>query len=186
MLFRSAAGEDPAEYRRKLLAGHPRHLAVLDRLVDVTGWGATPETSRGMAVHESFNTVVGEVAEVSVDGDAMRVERVVCVVDCGLAVNPDIVKAQMESAINFGLTAALYGAIHFKDGAAVESNFHDHRMLRMADAPEIEVHILPSAEAPTGVGEPGTSPIAAAVANAIFAATGKRLRELPLLPLGTG
>ena len=98
--------------------------------------------------------------------------------------NPDIVEAQMESAINFGLTAALYGAIHFEDGAAVESNFHDHPMLKMADAPRIEVHIVPSAAPPSGVGEPGTPPVAAAVANAIFVATGERRRELPLTPGG--
>jgi len=176
-----AAGADPAAYRRALLADHPRHTAVLDLLVDKAGWGQPPSgVHQGLAVHEAFGSVVGQVAEVSVEGDRLRVHRVTCVVDCGLAVNPDIVKAQMESAIHFGLTAALYGEIHFEDGAAVESNFHDHRMLQMAEAPEIEVHILPSEAPPSGVGEPGTPPIAPAVANALFAATGKRLRQLPL------
>ena len=176
-----AAGADPAQYRRKLLTGHPRHLAVLDRLVEVGRWGA-PETGRhqGIAVHESFETVVGEIAEVSVDEGRLRVHRVTCVVDCGLAVNPDIVKAQMESSVHFGLTAALYGKITFEDGAAVESNFHDHPMLRLAEAPEVVVDILETDGPPTGVGEPGTPPLAPAVANAIFAATGERLRELPL------
>ena len=176
-----AAGHDPARYRRELLAGHPRHLAVLDLVVEEAGWGQAPEgRAQGIAVHESFNTVVAQVAEVSVNAGHVRVHRVVCAVDCGLAVNPDIVVSQMESAINFGLSAALYGAIHFEDGAAIESNFHDHPMLRMADAPHIEVHIVPSAAPPTGVGEPGTPPIAAAVANAIYAATGERRRALPL------
>ena len=180
-----AAGRDPASYRRDLLSSHSRHLAALDLVVEQANWGEpAPGLAQGVAVHESFGTVVAQVAEVRVDGDRLHVERVVCAVDCGLAVNPDIVEAQMESAINFGLTAALYGAIHFEDGAAVESNFHDHPMLKMADAPRIEVHIVPSAAPPSGVGEPGTPPVAAAVANAIFAATGERRRELPLTPGG--
>jgi len=181
-----AAGRDPAAYRRDLLSAHPRHLAVLDLVVEKANWGRPGAgLAQGVAVHESFGTVVAQVAEVRVEQDRLRVERVVCAVDCGLAVNPDIVEAQMESAINFGLTAALYGAIHFEDGAAVESNFHDHPMLKMADAPRIEVHIVPSAAPPSGVGEPGTPPVAAAVANALFAATGERRRELPLTPSGT-
>lgn len=176
-----AAGQDPAAYRRALLEDHPRHLGVLDLLVEKASWGSpAPGRHQGIAVHESFDSVVGEVAEVSIEDGRVRVHKVTCVVDCGLAVNPDIVAAQMESAVIFGLTAALYGEIHFEDGAAIESNFHDHPMVRMADAPEIEVHIVPSDAAPTGVGEPGTPPIAPAVANAVFAATGKRLRELPL------
>ena len=127
-----------------------------------------------------LNMVVVGGRKNAVDADALRVHRVTCVVDCGLVVNPDIVRAQMEGSIVFGLTAALYGEIHFEDGAAVESNFHDHRMLRMAEAPEIELHTVPSDAPPSGVGEPGTPPIAPAVANAVFAATGERLRELPL------
>jgi CO/xanthine dehydrogenase Mo-binding subunit len=176
-----AAGEDPAEFRRRLLAGHPRHIAVLDLLLERGRWGSPPPgRHQGIAIHESFRTVVGQVAEVSINGDEIQVHRVTCVVDCGLAVNPDIVEAQMESGIVFGLTAALLGEITFRDGAAVESNFHDHPMLRMAQVPEIEVAIVPSAEPPSGVGEPGTPPIAPAVANAVFVATGRRLRELPL------
>ena len=176
-----AAGEDPAAFRRRLLAGHPRHIAVLDLLVEKGRWGSPPSGwHQGIAIHESFGTVVGQVAEVSINGDAIQVHRVACVVDCGLAVNPDIVEAQMESGIVFGLTAALLGEITFRDGAAVESNFHDHPMLRMDRVPEIEVAIVPSSEPPSGVGEPGTPPIAPAVANAVFAATGRRLRELPL------
>jgi CO/xanthine dehydrogenase Mo-binding subunit len=176
-----AAGSDPAAYRRRLLSEHPRHQRVLDRLVDEARWGQPAEgRHQGIAIHESFGSVVGQVAEVSVDGGALRVHRVTCVVDCGFAVNPDMVGAQMESSVHFGLTAALYGEIHFDDGAAVESNFHDHRMLRMAAAPEVVVHIAASDAPPSGVGEPGTPPIAPAVANAVFAATGQRLRELPL------
>lgn len=176
-----AAKEDPARFRRSLLGEHPRHLAVLDALVERSGWNAARAGRyQGIAVHESFGTVVGEVAEVGVKGDRIDVERVTCVVDCGLAVNPDVVAAQMESGIIFGLTAALFGEIDFVDGAAVESNFHDYRMIRMADAPAIDVVILESERPPSGVGEPGTPPIAPAVANAVFAATGRRLRSLPL------
>jgi CO/xanthine dehydrogenase Mo-binding subunit len=176
-----AAGEDPAAFRRRLLAGHPRHIAVLDLLLEKARWGRPPPgRHQGMAIHEAFGTVAGQVAEIAIEGDAIRVHRVTCAVDCGLAVNPDIVEAQMESGIVFGLTAALHGEITFRDGAAVESNFHDHPMLRMAQVPAIEVAIVPSAESPSGVGEPGTPPIAPAVANAVFAATGQRLRELPL------
>jgi CO/xanthine dehydrogenase Mo-binding subunit len=131
-------------------------------------------------VHESFGTVVAEVAEVSVADGAIRVHRVTCAVECGLAVNPDLVRAQMESGIVYGLTAALRGEITFVDGAAQQSNFHDYPLLRMSEAPAIDVHVVESADPPTGVGEPGTPPIAPAVANAVFAATGQRLRDLPL------
>jgi isoquinoline 1-oxidoreductase beta subunit len=176
-----AAGADPAAFRRRHLVGRPRHVAVLDLLVERGRWGkAAPGRHQGIAVHEAFGSVAGQIAEVSVEGNEIRVHHVTCVIDCGLAVNPDIVKAQMESGILFGLTAALYGEINFKDGAAIESNFHEHRMLRLADAPDIDVIIVPSSASPSGVGEPGTPPIAPAVANAIFDATGVRLRELPL------
>jgi isoquinoline 1-oxidoreductase beta subunit len=134
-----------------------------------------------VAVHESFNTVVAEVAEVSVRGDgSFKVQRVVCAVDCGVAVTPDVVKAQMEGGIGFGLSAALFSAITLKDGRAEQSNFGDYRILRMQDMPRVEVHIVASEAAPTGVGEPGVPPIAPAVANALFAATGKRIRKLPI------
>ncbi len=176
-----AAGRDPASFRRDLLAEQPRHLAVLDLALEKSGFGRPPAGRfHGLAVHESFGTVVAEVAEVSVEQGAIRVHRVTCAVDCGLAVNPDIVVAQMESGIVYGLTAALRGEITFEDGAAQQSNFHDYPLLRMNEVPAIDVHIVQSAEPPSGVGEPGTPPIAPAVANAVFAATGQRLRELPL------
>ncbi|HEX4885027.1 MAG TPA: molybdopterin cofactor-binding domain-containing protein, partial [Casimicrobiaceae bacterium] len=183
-----AAGKDPVAFRKALLAKHPRHLAALELAAKQSGWG-TPlaagkpgeKRGRGIAVHESFNSVVAEVAEVTVKADgSFSVDRVVCAVDCGIAVNPDNVRAQMEGGIGFGLSAALYGAITLKDGQVEQSNFHDYPILRINEAPRIDVHIVPSTAAPTGVGEPGVPPIAPAVANAIAAASGKRLRTLPL------
>src|SRR5581483_3559145 len=136
---------------------------------------------RGIAVHESFSTVVAQVAEVTVRPDGgVRVDRVVCAVDCGVAVNPDVVRAQMESGIAYGLTAALHGAVTLKDGLVEQSNFHDYRPLRINEMPRVGVYIVRSAEKPTGVGEPATPVIAPAVANAVFAATGKPLRSLPM------
>ena len=179
----AAARQDPLAYRRALLTGRPRHLKVLEVLESVSGWGQPlgPGRGRGIALHESFSSIVGEVAEVNLDETgAIRVERVVCVADCGLVVNPRIVLAQMESAIVFGLTAALHGKVTVKDGRVEQSNFHDYAILALAECPSIEVHLVPSGELPGGVGEPGTPPVAPAVANAIFAATGKRLRTLPL------
>lgn len=177
-----AAGQDPLAFRRDRLQQHPRHLAVLDKLEEQSAWGDKPAgRARGVAVFESFGTVVGQVVEVSVSDTAdIQVHKVSCVVDCGLAINPDIVKAQMEGGIMFGLTAALYGEVNIDGGRVRQSNFHDYRMLTMASAPAIDVHILPSAEEPSGVGEPATPVIAPAVANAVFAATGTRLRSLPL------
>ena len=176
-----AAGEDPLEFRRARLPEHPRHLACLELVAQEAGWGRpAPGRHQGVAVHESFGTVVAHVAEVRVEASEIRVERVTASVHCGRAVNPDIVRAQIESGTIFGLTAALKGAVTFRDGVPLQSNFHDYPMLRMNEAPEIRVHIVPSEAEPTGVGEPGTPGIAAAVANAVFAATGKRLRELPL------
>jgi isoquinoline 1-oxidoreductase beta subunit len=131
-------------------------------------------------VHESFHSFVAQVAEVTVKGGEVRVERVVCAVDCGVAVNPDVIRAQMEGGIGFGLSAALYSAITLKGGRVEQGNFNDYPALRIDAMPKVEVHIVPSAEKPTGVGEPGVPPIAPAVANAIFAATGQRLRNLPL------
>jgi isoquinoline 1-oxidoreductase beta subunit len=178
-----AAGKDPFEFRRALLAKHPRHKAVLELAARRAGWGKplAKGRGRGIAVHESFNTFVAQVAEVSVGKDgAIRVERVVCAVDCGIAVNPDVIRAQMEGGIGFGLSAALHNAITLKDGQVEQSNFHDYGILRINEMPRIEVHIVPSREKPTGVGEPGVPPIAPAVANAIYAATGQRVRNLPL------
>lgn len=178
-----AAGRDPYEYRRSLYGRSPRHARLAEALAGHAGWG-TPLPAgrgRGMAVHYSFHSLVGQVAEVEVSekGD-VSVQRVVCVVDCGLAVNPDIVRAQMESGIVFGLTAALHGEITLKSGGVVQSNFPDYPMVTLADCPDIEVHILESDAPLGGVGEIGTPPIAPALANAVFAATGKRIRSLPL------
>ena len=135
---------------------------------------------RGIAEAEAFHTYVAQVAEVSVDKDGkVTVDRIVCAVDCGTAINPDVVAAQMEGGIGFGLGAALYGAVTLKDGRVEQNNFDGYRVLRISEMPKVEVHIVPSGEAPTGVGEPGVAPVGPAVANAIFAATGKRLRVLP-------
>jgi isoquinoline 1-oxidoreductase beta subunit len=178
----NAAGADPYEFRRGLLAGAPRHLGVLELAATKAGWG-TPlpkGRGRGIAVVKSFESYVAEVAEVSVENGKVRVHRVVCAVDCGTVVNPDTVEAQMQSAIVFGLTAALYGKISIENGAVVQGNFDTYPMLRINEMPVVEVHIVPSTEAPTGVGEPGTPPIAPAVTNAIHAATGKRIRTLPI------
>ena len=175
-------GVDPVEMRRRLLANEPRVLAVLDKVAAMSNWaaGAPPGRGRGVAVHRSFGSIVGEVAEVSVEGGNVRVHKVWCAIDCGFAAHPSGVIAQMESAINYGLTAALYGEISFENGKVQQSNFHDYQILRMNEAPEIEVAIINSGQAMGGAGEPGTPPIAPAVANAIFAATGKRVRRLPI------
>ncbi len=178
-----AGGKDPYEFRRALLKEHPRHRNVLELAAQKAGWGTPlPEgRARGIAVHESFGSFVAQVAEVSVGPTGgVRVHRVVCVIDCGRFVNPDTIEAQMESGIVFGLTAALYGEITFKDGRVVQGNFDDYPMLRMNEMPRVEVYVMPSQEQPQGVGEPGVPPIAPAVCNAIFAATGKRVRRLPI------
>ncbi|HYT98938.1 MAG TPA: xanthine dehydrogenase family protein molybdopterin-binding subunit [Gemmatimonadales bacterium] len=178
-----AAKKDPYEYRRDLLGKAPRHLGALNLAASKAGWGTAPPAgrARGIAVYKAFESYVAEVAEVSVASDgAVKVHRVVCAVDCGPVVNPSIVEAQMESAIVYGLTAALYGEIAIEGGRVKQSNFHDYPMLRLAEMPKIEVYIVPSTDAQGGVGEPGTPPIAPAVGNAIFAATGKRIRKLPI------
>jgi isoquinoline 1-oxidoreductase beta subunit len=177
-----AAKKDPVEFRRALLQKHPRHLAALDLAVKQSAWGTPlPEgRARGVAVHESFNSVVAPVVEVSRGVDSLpKVERVVCAVDCGVAINPDVVRAQMEGGIGFGLGAALYNELILERGRPRQSNFHDYRPLRIEDMPRIEVHIVPSTQPPTGVGEPGVPPIAPAVANAWFRLTGQRVRRLP-------
>lgn len=178
-----AAGQDPLEYRRALLVDKPRHLAVLELAARQAGWGTPlPEgRARGIAVVESFSSYVAEVAEVSLNADrTVRVHRVVAAVDCGTVVNPDIVTAQVESAIVYGLTAALHGQITIANGRVVQSNFHDYPLLRMREMPVVEVHLVPSTEKPTGIGEPGTPPIAPAVGNAVYALTGQRVRRLPI------
>ena len=184
----ATAGKDPVAFRRTLLARQPRHLSVLELAAQKAGWGEPlapgrngAKRGRGIAVHESFGTAVAQVVEVTVDADkTFTVDRVVCAVNCGLAVNPDVVRAQMEGGIGYGLSAALFGEITIKDGGVEQSNFNDYRVLRINEMPAVEVHIVPSAEAPTGVGEPGVPPIAPAVANALAAVTGTRLRKLPL------
>jgi isoquinoline 1-oxidoreductase beta subunit len=183
----ATAGKDPVAYRRTLLEAKPRHRGVLDLAVEKAGWDQPlapakggGKRARGVAVHESFDTFVAQVVEVTVNGDKFTVDRVVCAVDCGVAVNPDVIRAQMEGGIGFGLGAALYGAITLKNGEVEQSNFHNYPVLRINEMPAIEVHIVQSSEKPTGVGEPGVPPIAPAVANALAAATGKRLRKLPL------
>jgi isoquinoline 1-oxidoreductase beta subunit len=177
-----AAGKNPYQYRRDLLGEHPRHLAVLDAVARAAEWGsAVPEgRARGIAVVESFGSFVAEVAEISLEDGRPRVHKVWCAVDCGVIVNPAIVQAQMESGIIFGLTAALHGRINIEGGRAVQSNFHDYQMVRMREAPEVEVVLVPSGDAPGGVGEPGVPPIAPAVTNALFALVGQRVRELPV------
>lgn len=181
----AAAGKDPYELRMKLLENHPRHRGVLELAADKAGWGKPlPEGHhQGLAVHYCFNSWVAEVAEVSVDANGnVKVHRVVCAVDCGRVINPDSVAAQMEGGIIMGLTAALKGEITIEGGAVVQNNFDGYPLLTIGETPKIEVFIVPSTERPTGVGEPGLPPIAPAVANAIFAATGKRIRRLPIRP----
>ncbi len=202
-----AAGRDPLEFRRAGLAARPRHLAVLERVAALAGWGtrassgthtgttaitapATDVTTvgaptlrrgRGIAIVESFGTIVAQVCDVAVDaGGAVRVERVFAAVDCGIVVNPDTARAQIEGGLLFGLSAALGERITIAGGQVVEANFHDYPLLRLPDAPRIEIEFIRSEAAPGGLGEPGTPPIAAALANAVFAATGTRVRQLPL------
>jgi CO/xanthine dehydrogenase Mo-binding subunit len=194
----AAAKADPLAYRLKLL-NPPREIkippqgegsaldtkklaAVLELAASKAGWG-TPLPKgrfRGIAGHFSFESYAAQVAEVSVTNGKVRVHKMVCAIDCGRAISPDNVKAQMESCIIYGLTATLKSAITVKDGKVEQSNFHDYPMLRIDETPEIEVHIIPSQGAPTGTGEPGLPPVAPAVANAIYAATGKRIRRLPI------
>ncbi|WP_347905860.1 xanthine dehydrogenase family protein molybdopterin-binding subunit [Pseudomonas purpurea] len=178
----AAAGQDPVAYRRVLLKDHPRHLGVLNLAVEKAGWGSPLANGRalGVAVHESFGSYVAQVAEVSEDNGTIRVHRVVCAVDCGIAVNPTSIAAQMESCITFGLGFALHSKITFKDGRVVQSNYHDYQVLRLNEMPRVEVHIVPSSDKPGGIGEAGVPPTAPAVANAVFALTGQRLRDLPL------
>ena len=180
----AAAKRDPFEYRRALLDGSPRAKAMLELAADRAGWARPLPAGtggRGIALLHAFGSYIAQVAEVAVSkqGD-VRVRRVVCVVDCGTVVNPDIVKAQMESGIVFGITGALWGEITIKNGRVEQHNFHDYRVLRLSEAPAIEVHLIKSTEAPGGVGEPGTSAVMPAVTNAIFAATGRRIRKLPV------
>lgn len=178
-----AAGKDAYEFRRNLLQKHPRHRKILEVAAQKSAWASQMEkgAGRGIALHESFHSIVAQVAEVSVSADGkIHVTRVVCVIDFGSTINPDTVIAQMESSIIFGVSAALFGEITIKNGRVEQGNFPSYDMVRLAETPVIEVHIVNSGAALGGVGEPGTPPIAPALANAIFAATGKRIRKLPI------
>ena len=175
------AGSDPIAFRRLNLSDNPRLTGVLNQVeAGLKNWQAETDRHIGIAVHASFSSFIAQAAEVSVENNAIKVHRVLCAIDCGQVVNPDIVRAQMEGSIMFGLTAALYGDLQVKDGAITQSNFHDYSILRMNEAPAVEVLMVDSEEAPTGVGEPGLPPIAPAVANAVYRATGQRLSSLPL------
>jgi len=182
------AGQDPVTWRLAMLEAHPRHAGVLRLAAEKAGWDRPLEPGkdgerrgRGVAVHEAFGSFVAQVAEVTVQNDGRyRVDRVVCAVDCGIVVNPDVVRAQTEGGVGFALSAAMSEAITFTDGKVDQSNFHDYSPLRIADMPEVEVHLVPSTAAPTGIGEPPVAPLAPAVVNALAAATGKRVRRLPI------
>ncbi len=181
-MLAEAAGADPVEFRRGLLAEKPRHLGVLNLAAEKAGWGSPlPEGwGRGVAVHKSFNTHVAEVAEVSVTDGKVKLEQIVAAVDVGVAINPDVIRAQVEGAIGYGLGHAMRQKITFTDGEVDQSNFPDYPPLRINDMPKIEVYIVPSTEAPTGIGEPGLPPAGPAVANAIYQAMGKRVMRLPM------
>jgi len=180
-------GQDPVALRLKLLAKHPRHAGVLKLAADKAGWDkplaagkAGERRGRGVAVHESFHSFVAQVAEVTVSADgSVKVDRIVAAVDCGMAINPDNVRAQVEGSVGFALSAALHGEITLKDGVVEQGNFGEYAPIRINEMPKVEVHIVASAEKPTGIGEPGVPPVAPAVANAIAAATGKWLTRMP-------
>jgi isoquinoline 1-oxidoreductase beta subunit len=178
----AASGRDPLQLRRQLLAKHPRHLGVLNLAAEKSGWSTKLPAgrARGIAVHESFHTFVAEVAELSVSGGGWKVERVVAAVDCGQPINPEIIRAQMESGIGYGLSVTLKPGISLKNGEVEQSNFNDYEVLRLPEMPRVEVYIVPSRVAPTGVGEPGVPPIAPAIANALLTAGGSAPRALPL------
>jgi isoquinoline 1-oxidoreductase beta subunit len=184
----AATNQDPVAFRLAALGQHARHAAVLKLAANKAGWD-TPLTKgadgtrrgRGVALHESFGTVVAQVAEVTIQADgSVKVDRVVCALDCGIAINPDNVRSQVEGSVGFALSALLHGAITLKEGAVEQSNFHDYAPIRINEMPKVEVHIMPSVEKPSGIGEPAVPPLAPSVANAIAAATGKRVRRLPI------
>jgi isoquinoline 1-oxidoreductase beta subunit len=178
-----AAGRDPLEYRSALLQHKPRHLRALKTAAAKAGWDKAPPQgrARGLAVHESFGSIVAQVAEVSVEDDKrIRVHKVSCAVDCGTAINPLGIEAQVQGAIAFGLAAVLHSELTLKEGRVEQSNFHDYRVLRLPDMPQVEVTLVESDAKMGGIGEPATAPISAAVANAVYALTKQRLRSLPL------
>ena len=176
-----AAGKDPIAFRLALIKDHPRHVAALKLAAEKAGWGRSLPAGRfrGVAVAESFGTVVAEIAEISVENGQPKVHRVVCAVDCGIAINPDNVRAQMEGGIGFGLGAVLKSKLTLDKGRIVEGNFDGYEVLRLDEMPAVEVHIVPSEAKPSGVGEPGVPPIGPAVANAFYQATKRRIRALP-------
>jgi isoquinoline 1-oxidoreductase beta subunit len=178
------AGIPPIAYRLSLLKDKPRHAAVLKLASEKASTIVSPEGTKhgqGVAVHKSFNTYIAHIVDVTIDADDhLKVDRVVCAVDCGVAVNPDVIRAQIEGSVGFALTAALTGEITLENGAVKQGNFDTYPALRINDMPKVEVYITPSAENPTGIGEPGVPPFAPALANAIFAATGKHITQLPI------
>ena len=178
-----ATGKDPLAFREALLTDAPRYLVVLQLAAKKANWGSPLPSghARGIALHESFGSIVAEVVEASIQSGKPKVHKVVCAIDCGTVVNPNTVIQQMQSSVNFGLTAALYGKIDIKDGIVQQINFTNYPMLHMADSPQVETWIVPSTRAPAGVGEPGVPPIAPALSNALFVLTGKRVRQLPLM-----
>lgn len=178
----TTAGKDPYQFRRDLLSKAPRHRAVLDMVAEKSGWGKPLPSgrARGIAVMEAFGSIVGQVAEVSVTNGAIKIHKVWCAVDTGWVINPDTIKAQMEGGTLYGLTAALKGEITVQNGRVMQHHFNDYQMIRHNEAPEVEVHIVPSTETPGGIGEPSTALAAGALVNAISAATGKRIYKLPI------
>jgi isoquinoline 1-oxidoreductase beta subunit len=176
-----AGAKNPLDFRLALLAGKPRHTRVLELVAERSGWGKAPQGRyQGLAFMEGYTSHIAQVAEISVESGRLKVHKVTCVIDCGQAVNPRIVASQLESGIIFGLSAALWGDITLRNGRAQQQNFHEYRVLRLHETPEIDIHLVPSDAAPGGIGETGVPPVAPAVCNAIFAATGKRLRSLPI------
>jgi isoquinoline 1-oxidoreductase subunit beta len=176
-----AASKNSLDFRLEHLQGKPRHTRVLEVLAERSGWGHPPKgRHHGIAFMEGYSSLIAQVAEVSIERGQVRVHRITCVVDCGQTVNPRIVESQIESGIVYGLSAALWGRITLHNGRAQQSNFNAYRVLRLNEMPEIEVHIIPSDAAPGGIGEAAVPPVAPAICNAIFAATGKRLRSLPI------
>lgn len=179
-----AEGADPVTWRRARLGAQPRHRAVLDEVARRAGWGTSLPAgrARGVALQGSFGSICAQVVEASLEGDEVRVHRVTCVIDCGVVVHPDTVVAQMQGSIVFALTAALFGGVTVAEGRVQQSSFPDQPLLSLARTPRIDVHLMPSAHPPGGVGEPGVPPLAPALANALFGLTGERLRSLPLRP----
>ncbi len=177
-----AVGRDPLDYRLALLKDSPRHLRALQLAAQKAGWGTPlPKVrARGLAVHESFGSIIAQVAEVAVEDNQIRVHKVTCAVDCGQVVNPLGLEAQVQGSVAYGLSAVLRSELTLKDGRVEQSNFHDYEVLRLHQMPEVAVHLIPSDAKMGGIGEPATAPVSAAVANAVFALTGQRLRSLPL------